>query len=47
VSPAAWETVEPDERRRDSLIAELVPHVVRETQREQALFAEFRGSQEG
>ena len=47
VSPAAWETVEPDEHRRESLFAELVPHVVRETQREQALFAEFRGTQEG
>ena len=47
VSPAAWDLVEPDERRRESLFAELVPHVVRETQREQELFAEFRGAQEG
>jgi len=39
--------VEADERRREALLRTLVEDVVRETERERELFAEFRGSQEG
>lgn len=46
LSPSAWELVEADERRRESLLTVLVQDVIRETERERALFAEFRGSQE-
>lgn len=46
-SPYAWELVESDERRRAVLLPSLVEDVIRETGRERALFAEFRGSQEG
>jgi putative nucleotidyltransferase with HDIG domain len=44
---AAWEGIEPDAAKRRTLAAELAQHVIRETEREKALFAEFRGSQEG
>jgi putative nucleotidyltransferase with HDIG domain len=46
VSPSAWELVELDGPRREALLTELVQDVIRETARERALFAEFRGSQE-
>jgi len=42
----AWEYVEPRAARREALAAELVSEVIRETEREKALFAEFRGSGE-
>ena len=42
----AWESVEPHAGRREALAAELVSEVIRETEREKALFAEFRGSGE-
>lgn len=42
----AWEAVEPHAARRTALAAELVSEVIRETEREKALFAEFRGSGE-
>lgn len=42
----AWEPVEPRAARREALAAELVSEVIRETEREKALFAEFRGSGE-
>jgi putative nucleotidyltransferase with HDIG domain len=42
----AWELVEPSPARRESAATELVAEVIRETEREKALFAEFRGSQE-
>ena len=45
--PSAWELVESDERRRAALLPQLVEDVIRETERERALFAEFRGSQKG
>jgi hypothetical protein len=38
--------VEPHAGRREALAAELVSEVIRETEREKALFAEFRGSGE-
>jgi hypothetical protein len=38
--------VDADERKREALLETLVEDVVRETEREQELFAEFRGSQE-
>lgn len=43
----AWEAVEPHAERRKALVAELVSETIRETEREKALFAEFRGSGEG
>jgi HD-like signal output (HDOD) protein len=43
---SAWEAIEPDARRRDALLEGLVEVVVRETERERELFAEFRGIQE-
>jgi len=43
----AWEVVEPHAGRREAMAAELVRDVIRETEREKALFAEFRRSQEG
>jgi putative nucleotidyltransferase with HDIG domain len=43
----AWEAVEPHAERRKALVAELVSQTIRETEREKALFAEFRGSGEG
>jgi putative nucleotidyltransferase with HDIG domain len=43
---SAWEMVEPDAGARDVRLAELVQEVARETEREKALFAEFRRSQE-
>ena len=46
ISPSTWELVEADERRREALLEELVEDVVRETERERTLFAEFRGPQE-
>lgn len=46
VSSFAWELVEVDERRREAMLRELIKDVIRETEREQALFAEFRGPQE-
>jgi putative nucleotidyltransferase with HDIG domain len=46
LSPSTWELVEADERRREPLLQSLVQDVIRETERERALFAEFRGSQE-
>ncbi len=46
ISPSTWELVEADERRRETLLEELVEDVVRETERERTLFAEFRGPQE-
>lgn len=42
----AWEEVEPHAARRQALAAELASEVIRETEREKALFAEFRGSGE-
>lgn len=42
----AWEAVEPHAERRKALVAELVSETIRETEREKALFAEFRGSGE-
>jgi putative nucleotidyltransferase with HDIG domain len=41
----AWESVQPD-AGRDALVLGLVEDVIRETEREKALFAEFRRSQE-
>jgi hypothetical protein len=38
--------VEADEHLRDTLLEQLVEDVIRETERERALFAEFRGPQE-
>jgi HD-like signal output (HDOD) protein len=46
VSASAWEALQMDEPRREALLLELVRDVVRETERERALFAEFRGSEE-
>jgi putative nucleotidyltransferase with HDIG domain len=46
LSPSAWELVEADEHLRDTLLEQLVEDVIRETERERALFAEFRGPQE-
>ncbi|HEU5309959.1 MAG TPA: HDOD domain-containing protein [Candidatus Eisenbacteria bacterium] len=46
LTPSAWELVESDGRRREALLQTLVEDVVRETERERDLFAEFRGSQE-
>jgi putative nucleotidyltransferase with HDIG domain len=42
VSPSAWELVEMDGPEHDALVRD----VVRETERERALFAEFRGHEE-
>jgi putative nucleotidyltransferase with HDIG domain len=42
----AWESVQPHAGRREALVTELVADVIRETEREKALFAEFRRSQE-
>src|SRR5438552_16577440 len=39
LSPSTWELVEADERRRESLLGELVRDVIRETERERALLA--------
>ena len=47
VDAGAWEMVEPDAAKRRTLIAALAQDVIRETEREKALFAEFRGPQEG
>jgi HD-like signal output (HDOD) protein len=46
IAPSAFEVVDADERKREALLELLVEDVVRETEREQELFAEFRGSQE-
>jgi hypothetical protein len=46
IAVSAWELVEVDERRREKILSQLVEDVIRETERERALFAEFRGSQE-
>ncbi|HSQ59924.1 MAG TPA: HDOD domain-containing protein [Acidobacteriota bacterium] len=46
LSPFAWESVEPDASRREALLDGLADVVVRETERERELFAEFRGAQE-
>ncbi len=43
---SAWEAIEPDTRRREALLDGLTEVVVRETERERELFAEFRGTQE-
>jgi putative nucleotidyltransferase with HDIG domain len=43
----AWKEIEPHATRRERLVAELVSTVIRETEREKALFAEFRRTQEG
>jgi HD-like signal output (HDOD) protein len=43
---SAWEAIEPDPERREALLEGLVETVVRETERESQLFAEFRGVQE-
>ena len=43
---SAWEAIEPDARRRAALLEGLTDVVVRETERERELFAEFRGTQE-
>lgn len=43
---SAWETIEPDAGRRKALLDGLTDVVVRETERERTLFAEFRGTQE-
>jgi putative nucleotidyltransferase with HDIG domain len=43
----AWKEIEPHATRREGLVAELVATVIRETERERALFAEFRRTQEG
>ena len=43
---SAWEAIEPDARRREALLEGLAEVVVRETERERELFAEFRGIQE-
>jgi len=43
---SAWEAIEPDARRREALLDGLTEAVVRETERERLLFAEFRGVQE-
>ncbi|HEV8128486.1 MAG TPA: HDOD domain-containing protein [Candidatus Eisenbacteria bacterium] len=43
----AWKEIEPHATRREGLVAELVSTVIRETEREKALFAEFRRTQEG
>jgi putative nucleotidyltransferase with HDIG domain len=42
----AWESVQPHAGRREALVTELVAEVIRETELEKALFAEFRRSQE-
>lgn len=46
VQASAWALVEPDAGARNLMLAELVQDVIRETEREKALFAEFRRSQE-
>lgn len=46
VQATAWELVEPDAGARNVMLAELVQDVIRETEREKALFAEFRRSGE-
>ena len=46
VQATAWELVEPDAGARNVMLAELVHDVIRETEREKALFAEFRRSEE-
>jgi len=46
VQATAWALVEPDAGARNVMLAELVQDVIRETEREKALFAEFRRSQE-
>ena len=46
VQATAWKLVEPDAGARNVMLAELVQDVIRETEREKALFAEFRRSQE-
>jgi hypothetical protein len=43
---SAWEAIEPDAERREALLEGLIETVVRETERESQLFAEFRGVQE-
>ena len=43
---AAWEAIEPDAGRRTALLQGLTEAVVRETERETQLFAEFRNVQE-
>lgn len=43
---SAWEAIEPDHGRREALVAGLTEAVVRETERERQLFAEFRDVQE-
>jgi HD-like signal output (HDOD) protein len=46
LSAYAWDAVEPDPSRREALLDGLADTVARETERERALFAEFRGVQE-
>ena len=46
LSAYAWESVEPDPSRREALLEGLTDVVVRETERERELFAEFRRAQE-
>jgi len=46
VQATAWELVEPDAGARNVMLAELVQDVIREAEREKALFAEFRRSEE-
>jgi len=43
---SAWEAIEPDAARREALVDGLTEAVVRETERERQLFAEFRDVQE-
>lgn len=43
---SAWEAVEPSAGAHDAMLTDLVSDVIRETEREKALFAEFRGSKQ-
>jgi hypothetical protein len=46
LSAFAWESIEPERSRREALLEGLEDVVVRETERERELFAEFRRGQE-
>lgn len=43
---SAWDAVDPAPGAREASLEDLVSHVIRETEREKALFAEFRGTKQ-
>jgi putative nucleotidyltransferase with HDIG domain len=47
VIESAWDRIEPDEERRDALLADLAEDVCRAMERERELFLQFRGPKEG